>query len=177
MIRRTKKGSQQILYGRHNQKRSEISWCGNSNTFNCMSLTMTSRRHLIRQYIYWKTLHTPVIPPLLYLTAGASQIETLSQKNIRGFIKTSWSRGWKAAFAFGLTVERIIYSYEAFIEAFGKGKVYVGKQVDIGDILDSDDLEEMEEKLTLKALKFIMPMILTNSFCLTCKRILPLFRQ
>ncbi len=39
------------------------------------------------------------------------------------------------------------------MKLFGKGKVYVGKQVDIGDILDSDDLEEMEEKLTLKGVE------------------------
>ena len=104
--------------------------------------------HLLKDLTYAR------YTPLLYLTAGASQIETLSQKNIRGFIKSLLVKRLESSFfAFGLTVERIIYSYEAFIEAFGKGKVYVGKQVDIGDILDSDDLEEMEEKLTLKGVE------------------------
>ena len=92
--------------------------------------------------------------PLLYLTAGASQIETLSQKNIRGFIKSLLVKRLESSFyAFGLTVKRIIYSYEAFIDAFEHGKVYVGKQVDLGDIVDSDDLEEMEQKLTLKGVE------------------------
>lgn len=92
--------------------------------------------------------------PLLYLTAGASQIETLSQKNIRGFIKSLLVKRLESSFyAFGLTVTRIIYSYEAFIDAFEHGKVYVGKQVDLGDIVDSDDLEEMEQKLTLKGVE------------------------
>lgn len=89
--------------------------------------------------------------PLTYLKAGISQIEALSQKNIKGFIKSLLVKRLESSFyAFGLTIGRMIRSYEAFIEAFNNGKVYVGKQVDIGEILESADLEEMEEKLAQK---------------------------
>lgn len=92
--------------------------------------------------------------PLLYQIGGASQIETLSQKNIKGFIKSLLVKRLESSFqAFALSARRIIYSYESFIEDFLQGTVYVGRHVDIGDILDSDDLEEMEEKLTRKGVE------------------------
>lgn len=92
--------------------------------------------------------------PLLYLKSDLSQIDELSQKNIKGFIKSLLVKRLESSFyAFRKTLERIAKSYEAFIEAFANGKVYIGKQVDVGDILDSDDLEEMEEKLALKGVE------------------------
>lgn len=92
--------------------------------------------------------------PLLYQKAGASQIEAVSQKNIRGFIRSLLVKRLESSFfAFGRTVGRIIHSCEAFMEAFAQGRVYVGSQVDIGDILDSDDLEEMEAKLFRKGVE------------------------
>lgn len=92
--------------------------------------------------------------PLLYLENEISQIETLSQNNIRGFIKSLLVKRLESSFhAFGLTVERIIYSCEAFIESFMQGKVYIGKQVDMGEIIDSGDWEDMEEKLLQKGVE------------------------
>lgn len=92
--------------------------------------------------------------PLLFLTAEISQIDVLSQNNIKGFIKSLLVKRLESSFfAFGLSIARMIRSYEAFIEAFKAGKVYVGRQVDIGAVLDSDDLEEMEERLEQKGVE------------------------
>lgn len=92
--------------------------------------------------------------PLLYMTGEISQIDALSQKNIKGFIKSLLVKRLESSFfAFARTIERLIYSCEAFIQAFLAGKVYVGRQVDVCDILDSEDLEEMEERLGQKGVE------------------------
>lgn len=116
--------------------------------------------------------------PLLYLTADISQIDALSQKNIKGFIKSLLVKRLESSFyAFALTIERIIYSYEAFIEAFNSGKVYVGKQIDIGDILDSDDLEEMEERISRKGVEIYSAEAFDNQLLTDLRNDLAAFQE
>lgn len=91
--------------------------------------------------------------PLLYLKTGPTEQQKLSQNNARGFIKCILIKRLESSFfAFNKTINRFINSYKIFIEAYEKGKVYIGKGVDIEDLLDYDDIEELDDYLNSKGI-------------------------
>ncbi|MEG2172543.1 MAG: helicase-related protein [Desulfovibrionaceae bacterium] len=92
--------------------------------------------------------------PLLYLKRGATEQEKISQGNARGFIKSILVKRLESSFyAFGRTIERFISSYQAFLQAYDLGSVFIGKSVDIGELLDIDDAGILDEILSRKGVE------------------------
>ena len=91
--------------------------------------------------------------PLLYLKKGISQPETLSQRNMRQFMKILLLKRLESSFhAFKQSVGRFIYSYERFLDEFGNGYVYVSKKHvnKIFELLESDDEESIQNLINEK---------------------------
>lgn len=92
--------------------------------------------------------------PLLYLKRGATEQEKVSQGNARGFIKSILVKRLESSFyAFGRTIERFIASYEAFLRAYNQGAVFIGKSVDVSELLDIDDAETLDEILSRRGVE------------------------
>ena len=67
--------------------------------------------------------------PLLYLKEELSDFEKTSQRNMGGFMKILLIKRLESSFfAFKNTLSRFIKSYEDFISAYNKGKVYDSKK-------------------------------------------------
>lgn len=67
--------------------------------------------------------------PLLYLKNGLTDFEKTSQRNMGGFMKILLIKRLESSFqAFKKTLTRFIKSYEDFIAAYNKGKVYISKK-------------------------------------------------
>jgi len=85
--------------------------------------------------------------PMLYYKGDVSQPEVLSQRNMGRFMKILLIKRLESSFyAFRLTVQRFINSYEHFIEEYDKGNVYVSKKhtSKIFELLENDDLEAIQ---------------------------------
>lgn len=82
--------------------------------------------------------------PLLYLKTPLSDFEMQSQRNIGGFMKGVLVKRLESSFfAFKCTLDRFIDSYQKFIGMFEAGTVYIGKRIDIYDLLERDDDAEL----------------------------------
>lgn len=67
--------------------------------------------------------------PLLYLKKELTNFEKIAQRNMGGFMKILLIKRLESSFfAFRKTLARFIKSYEDFIDAYNKGKVYVSKK-------------------------------------------------
>lgn len=98
-----------------------------------------------------KTIKYSRYTPLLYLKEGPTDQQRHSQNNARGFIKSILVKRLESSFyAFGKTIGRFVDSYAAFIQTFEKGFVYIGKGIDVFDLLDYDDEGELDAILTAK---------------------------
>lgn len=88
--------------------------------------------------------------PLLYLKQQVSGQQRQAQRNVGGFMKGVLVKRLESSFhAFQQTVGRFITSYERFIGMVESGTVLIGRDVDVYDLLDSDDearLLEAQEK-------------------------------
>ena len=87
--------------------------------------------------------------PMLYYEGEVTQPETLSQKNMRKFMKILLIKRLESSFyAFRHSIDRFINSYEQFLSEFGKGDVYVSKKYTnkIFELL-ADDNDEGVERL------------------------------
>lgn len=76
--------------------------------------------------------------PLLYLrdTKGLTQIQELSQRNLKSLMKILLVKRLESSFfAFKNSLNNFIRSYEAFIKAFDNGSVYISKKY-IGKIFE-----------------------------------------
>ena len=47
--------------------------------------------------------------------------------------------------AFRQSIDRFITSYEKFIAMYQSGTVYISKKVDVYDLIESDNVERLEE--------------------------------
>lgn len=84
--------------------------------------------------------------PLLFLKQQLSPLEAQSQRNVGGFMKGILVKRLESSFyAFQRTLSRFIRSYERFIEMYESGTIYIGKDVNIFDLLDNDDEEKLME--------------------------------
>jgi len=86
--------------------------------------------------------------PMLFLKAGISQPEELSQMNMRKFMKILLVKRLESSFfAFKMSVKRFIKSYEHFIAEFNKGNVYVSKKYSnkVFELLQAGDLEALDK--------------------------------
>jgi len=80
--------------------------------------------------------------PLLYYKGKITQPEELAQKNMGKFMKILLVKRLESSFyAFKKTLGRFVDSYEAFLNEFKKGNVYVSKKYSnkIFELLENDD--------------------------------------
>jgi len=83
--------------------------------------------------------------PLLYLKNPIGTLEQ-PQKNMKGFIKVLLIKRLESSFyAFRQTLERLIKSYESFIDSYKKGKIYITKYPYISSLLEEDNVEAIME--------------------------------
>lgn len=82
--------------------------------------------------------------PLLFLKKPISSFDQVSQKNIGGFMKGILVKRLESSFhAFRQTLARFIKSYERFIGMLDAGTVWISKDVDVYELLESDDEEAL----------------------------------
>lgn len=89
--------------------------------------------------------------PLLYLKKGLSSLQRTSQMNLGGFMKVLLLKRLESSFfAFKMTVDRFIHSYEQVIAEFNKGRVYVSKEYanKIFELIDQDNYSEIDRLIT-----------------------------
>jgi superfamily II DNA/RNA helicase len=87
--------------------------------------------------------------PLLYFrdTKELSQIQVLSQRNLKGLMKILIVKRLESSFfAFQNTLKNFIRSYEAFIKAFDEGSVYISKKYinKIFEYLDDENYNSID---------------------------------
>ncbi len=88
--------------------------------------------------------------PLTYYDGKREQREVQSQRNLAKFMKILLIKRLESSFyAFRLTLERFIRSYDRVIEEFDKGHVYISKKHinKIFDLLERDDQEAIDRLL------------------------------
>lgn len=85
--------------------------------------------------------------PLLYLKCDKKYSSLkISQHNMSGFMKSILVKRLESSFfAFKMTLERFIQSYESFLNMCYEGTVYIGKKINVSDLLDIEDDEELLE--------------------------------
>ena len=86
--------------------------------------------------------------PLLYYIGNKtlSEFERQQQRNVGGFMKGILVKRLESSFhAFRQSIDRFITSYEKFIAMYQSGTVYISKKVDVYDLIESDNVERLEE--------------------------------
>ena len=86
--------------------------------------------------------------PLLYYIGNKtlSEFEKQQQRNVGGFMKGILVKRLESSFhAFRKSVDRFILSYEKFIDMYHSGTVYISKKIDVYDLIESDNIERLEE--------------------------------
>lgn len=84
--------------------------------------------------------------PLLYLKKPVSEFERQSQRNVGGFMKGILVKRLESSFyAFTNTLRRFIESYEKFIDMYKRGTVYISKEINVYEFLDSDNEDLLME--------------------------------
>jgi len=86
--------------------------------------------------------------PLLYYIGNKtlSEFERQQQRNVGGFMKGILVKRLESSFhAFRQSINRFIVSYEKFIEMYNNGTVYISKKVDVYDLIESDNIERLED--------------------------------
>jgi len=88
--------------------------------------------------------------PLTYYEGKREHREVQSQQNLAKFMKILLVKRLESSFhAFRLSLERVIRSYDRFIEEFQKGNVYISKKHinKIFELLETDDQEAIDRLL------------------------------
>ena len=86
--------------------------------------------------------------PLAFLKEPLQSNDPLiiSQTNLRGFMRTRLLKRLESSpYAFKKSLQNFIKSYESFINMVDKGTVYISKQVNVYDYIESDREEELLE--------------------------------
>lgn len=86
--------------------------------------------------------------PMAYYTGDLSKVEEQAQRNIRSFMKVLLIKRLESSFyAFKLTLDRFIHTYEQFIGEYNNGSVYVSKKYSskIFELLENDDDETIQK--------------------------------
>ena len=67
-----------------------------------------------------------------------------AQRNMGGFMKGILVKRLESSFyAFRMSLDRFIESYEKFIVMVKTGEVYISKKIDVYDLLDDGNLEKL----------------------------------
>ena len=105
---------------------------------NEIELVFNTTIQKLRQFRYAR------YTPLLYLRKKLTAFEAQQQRNVGGFMKGILVKRLESSFfAFKNTLRRFIESYEHFIQMFDDGSVWIGKDINIYDLLERDDDEEI----------------------------------
>ena len=88
-----------------------------------------------------KSLDYTRYSPLLYLKDNKKYATMMTaQRNMSGFMKSILVKRLESSFyAFKMTLDRFIESYQKFIAMCKTGEVYISKKVNVYDLLDSGD--------------------------------------
>lgn len=99
----------------------------------------TETMKVIREFKYSR------YTPLLYLKDKKKYAQMLiSQRNMGGFMKGILVKRLESSFyAFRMTLDRFIESYEQFIGMVKSGEVYISKKINVYDLLDDGDLDKL----------------------------------
>lgn len=83
--------------------------------------------------------------PLLYLKDNKRYATMMTaQHNMSGFMKSILVKRLESSFyAFKMTLNRFIQSYEQFIEMCKSGNVYISKKINVYDLLDNGDDDKL----------------------------------
>lgn len=95
--------------------------------------------------------------PLVYLKDKKKYATMITgQKNMGGFMKGVLIKRLESSFyAFRMTLDRFISSYEKFIKMLNSGEVYISKKVDVYDLLDDGNTDKLMELIeTNDVMKF-----------------------
>ena len=93
----------------------------------------------IRDFTYARYMPLKYLPP----SKKYSQMQT-AQRNLGGFMKSILVKRLESSFfAFKNTLRRFEESYQNFIRMFSMGNVYISKQVDVYELLNSGDEDEL----------------------------------
>ncbi len=91
--------------------------------------------------------------PLIFLKDKLGEFELQSEINISGFMKSIILKRLESSFyAFKQSIQRFISIYKQFIKMYDAGIVWIGKKVNIFDLMDNDDQDKLlkfyeEEKI------------------------------
>ncbi len=86
--------------------------------------------------------------PLLYYIGNKklNEFERQQQRNVGGFMKSILVKRLESSFyAFRQSIDRFIISYEKFINMYESGTVYISKKTDVYLLIESDNIERLEE--------------------------------
>jgi len=84
--------------------------------------------------------------PLLYYIGELTEFQRQQQRNLGGFMKGLLVKRLESSFyAFKKSIDRFIDLHERFLDMYDKGTIYVSKKVNVFDLLDSDDIEALEQ--------------------------------
>lgn len=86
--------------------------------------------------------------PLLYYIGNKelTEFERQQQRNVGGFMKGILVKRLESSFhAFRQSVDRFITSYEKFIDMYNQGTIYISNNVDVYDLIESDNVERLEQ--------------------------------
>lgn len=94
-----------------------------------------------------KDFHYARYTPLVYLKKDKQkEYSTLiaGQRNMGGFMKSILVKRLESSFyAFRMTLQRFIKSYDDFIKMAKTGTVYISKKIDVYDLLDDGNLDKL----------------------------------
>lgn len=86
--------------------------------------------------------------PKLYLKKQITDFVKTQQKNLVGFMKTRLVKRLESSkYAFIQTLRRSIESYQKYIDMYDKGFVYISKDVNVFDYIDTDNTEDLDNLL------------------------------
>ena len=84
--------------------------------------------------------------PLVFLKRKLTEFELQAQRNVGGFVKGILVKRLESSFyAFKKSVGRFVKSYEDFIQMFENGKVLIGKNINVYDLLAEDNEEKIQK--------------------------------
>ncbi len=94
---------------------------------------------IIRKFNYARYMPLKYLPP----SKKYSKMQA-AQRNLGGFMKSILVKRLESSFyAFKNTLRRFEQSYRDFMEMFSNGDVYISKQVDVYELLNSDNEDEL----------------------------------
>ena len=86
--------------------------------------------------------------PKLYLKKQITDFVKTQQKNLVGFMKTRLVKRLESSkYAFIQTLRRSIESYQKYINMYNKGFVYISKDVNVFDYIDTDNTDDLDNLL------------------------------